>query len=630
MLEDIRDDLLPKTSIPPPRGTDEASNSTRTMHRPPLVLYSLLAALGLALVVTSITAPFTIDEDNYLVTVASLRQGSFALADTAGLPRTNALLWFDPVFWERPEPKTPVVSTAPPLYGFIALPFSIFGWRGLQALNVLSLLVGTLLVFALARTFARRELTPWIAAWAFALGGFAIEYAQAVWPHMLATTTSLGAICLAAKSRRHRSLAMAALGGILAGLSAGIRYQNIVLALVVGAGLWLFSERRWAASAAYALGLALPLLGSAIINFCRIDTPNPISKGGNYIPEVHTLIGGPVLQELIDHLGAVWAMVIDYRHRPPMGTASAPWHWWPNVFGMFTYDGAVRKAWLQSSPWVAVALLFAATAWWKPRLSREQRNESKALGLVIVAVLGVFAVAGYSRYAGLCYNARYLFELTPLAAVLLAWATEELSLNRRVVLLGAGVGAALGGAALLLPTSAYLRDWLILTIPLGLAILSVIGWSVRRKSRLAGTLSAALICASLVWGLCIHLGDDLPASRSRRLSNQSHLGVVAALPETPTGLLTFGGYRDSLGPLLLDHEVVIADLSIDRGRMEHELVSLWMEQGRRVFVDQNALPPRLIGLLSREWSMRPLPNAALVELLQPVDAPPRGSPQLGH
>jgi hypothetical protein len=55
-----------------------------------------LIILGTLLTATAIDGPFTIDENNYLVTVLGLRQGRLSVPDTDGLPPSGELLYFDP------------------------------------------------------------------------------------------------------------------------------------------------------------------------------------------------------------------------------------------------------------------------------------------------------------------------------------------------------------------------------------------------------------------------------------------------------------------------------------------------------------------------------------------------------
>jgi hypothetical protein len=164
----------------------------------PFVLGLLL--LGLVISLTVVPGVFTIDDDNYLINVLAMRQGRVTVANTEGLTPSRELLFFDPGPSNRAVDSTPVASTAPPLYAVLALPFSWLGWRGLVALNTLAYLVAIVLVFLYSRRYATDVLTPWLAAVAFALGGFIIEYTQGVWPHALSVALCTGGIVAAGRA----------------------------------------------------------------------------------------------------------------------------------------------------------------------------------------------------------------------------------------------------------------------------------------------------------------------------------------------------------------------------------------------------------------------------------------------
>lgn len=137
------------------RARDDERNTKRFM--------ASLIGLGLFLSLAVVPGIFTIDENNYLVNVVALRQGHVTVANTAGLPPSQELLFFDPGPWSRSVPSTPVASTAPPLWAFIALPFSFGGWRGLVALNTLAFLATVAMVFFFTRTYSTESRTCWVA-----------------------------------------------------------------------------------------------------------------------------------------------------------------------------------------------------------------------------------------------------------------------------------------------------------------------------------------------------------------------------------------------------------------------------------------------------------------------------------
>src|SRR5262245_53031657 len=133
----------------PRRSSNRASlrryaNVTASVLSPVKALLVALIVLGAALSSTVVPGIFTVDENNYLVNVLALQRGRVTLANTDGLSPSRELLFFDPTNRSRVVTSTPVGSTAPPLYAFLALPFSFFGWRGLTALNTVSYLATTL------------------------------------------------------------------------------------------------------------------------------------------------------------------------------------------------------------------------------------------------------------------------------------------------------------------------------------------------------------------------------------------------------------------------------------------------------------------------------------------------------
>jgi hypothetical protein len=245
-------------------------------------LVPLLVLLGVVLSATVIPGVFIVDEDNYLVNVLALRQGRVTVANTEGLSSSPELLFFDPGPWSRRVDRTPVASTAPPLYAPLALPFLWFGWRGLVALNTIGYLVTIALVFRWTERHAAAPSTPWLAAAAFAFGGFAIEYAQGVWPHGLSLALTTGGLYAAARvvdPGARSGAGLASLAALLLGLATGVRYQNAVVLAVAGLAIVVWAPRRWRAAAGFAAGAAPPIVASMFWNHARLGSWNPISKG---------------------------------------------------------------------------------------------------------------------------------------------------------------------------------------------------------------------------------------------------------------------------------------------------------------------------------------------------------------
>ncbi len=391
-----------------------------------IALFSILAA-------TTIPGVFTIDEPNYLATLISLRHGRLSLPDTEGLPPSQELAYFDPSSRGHGV-TTPIVSYAPPLWAVIALPFSWLGLRGLFAMNTLAYLAAALLVFRYASRHAREPQTPWVASGVFLLATYTLEYAQAIWPHMLALALCLAAFYLASRVRQGAPLGWAVAAGLLAGTAAGVRYQDFFFAGLVGLTLLVLGgRRRIAAALAYGCGVALPLATSSILNHLRFGSWNPISKGPRYFKMT---AGAAADEPLFDTLAVFWTRVVDYSTRPAQAFWNFAFEPHPDS-GAYVFLGAVKKAWLQSSPWLAVVLVVVLAAWVGGRRAADpRRRELRAIGLVVWPTLALFSVAGFGRTDGLCFNQRYFMELLPLAAVVLAWTVESWQLRRLPLLLG--------------------------------------------------------------------------------------------------------------------------------------------------------------------------------------------------
>ncbi|HEX2678452.1 MAG TPA: hypothetical protein VHM19_17490, partial [Polyangiales bacterium] len=242
-----------------------------------------LAFAACVLLVTAVPGVFSVDDDNYLVTVTALQRGQLHVVGTEGLPPSRELLFFEPATRFREVTATPVYSTAPPLYAFMAWPFAWFGLFGLIALNVLAYCATGALVFAMTRRLSQQPRTPWLALGIFMLCTYSIEYAQGLWPHMLAVALTTAAANAAMRARAEGGARDAAVSGLCAGLAIGTRYQNLALALLIGAGAVLWGTKRARIAAGFTAGLALPLMAASTINALRLGTWNPVSKGPWYI-----------------------------------------------------------------------------------------------------------------------------------------------------------------------------------------------------------------------------------------------------------------------------------------------------------------------------------------------------------
>lgn len=581
-----------------------------------------LAALGSLLLLTAVPAPFTIDDNHHAIAAVAMREGRLTVPGTEDLPPSRELLFFDPLGFSRQVERTPVAPTVPPLYAAFARPFVTFGWRGLVALNVLALLAAAVLVRRLATTGGLQAKDGWAAAAVFLAGSYVIEYAQGVWAHCLALAlTTAGAVLVAAlvEGRAATPLRHAWAAGLLLGLAAGVRYQDVVVAAALGIGVLLWATPRLRATLAYGAGLALPLAASSGLNFLRHGSWNPISKGGRYLAPTS---GGEVGHPLVDMVRTAWFMVVDHATRPPL-KAPLQRGWWTQDVesGVILVGGAVKKALLQSSPWVILALAVLATAWLRRPPAGGPVRTLRLISLVAAMVLGSFAAAGSRRTDGLCFNQRYLLELMPLLAVAFVWSLSGLRAGRRAWAYGALAGALAAEALLAAAPAGSARLLALRWLPLALAAALLLAWIAwrrapaawasrgQRRATAAARAVATLAGASLGWSLLVHLGEDLVTSREYRRTNLERSETLAAATPPRAALFAYWWYSDAAGPLYLDRsrDLVTLDVARDVGEAAQRTIAAAVAQGRPVLLF-GRFPPELEERVTSGWRWRQLPT----------------------
>ncbi len=587
-----------------------------------LLAVSALAGLLHLLVVPGV---FTIDENNYLASLLAVRQGSFSLPETAGLPPSRELVFFDPAMAQRPVTATPVTPAPPPMYAFLAYPFAWLGWSGLFTLNILAFLAAGVLVFLFVRRLRSEPWAAWLGLAAFWLGGLMIDYALGAWPHALSVALCFAAVYLAMLARERGGVAVPALSGLLAGLAAGVRYQDVVFGGAVGLGLLLWSKRRWRTSLAYAAGFALPLVISAGINKVRLGIPNPITKGARYLSA--PLLSDQAAQGPSPWTDGFWALatrVVDFSWLPFSEIWASMGFQHDARTGAFIGITAVRKALLQSAPWIALSLVGLLLAWRRRRPDTEARVtvELRALSLPVLAMLVVFFVGGTRRIEGAVANSRYLLELVPVAAAALPLVFPG-TLHLRGLLVGAGVGGLLAAMTLLGDPLDWPRQLALLKLPLLLAVVLLALLFVARQYQRAGVALAAALGACIAWGFAVHVGDDWVATRRVREGNLSQAAYAdLVLPTTPSALLA--AHPSSFGPLKLERDVVLVSLAADHGADSLHLVDALLAKGRRVFFFMPLTPDahRQKLLAGRTVRVAGPPGSPFVELVGQAGASP--------
>jgi hypothetical protein len=254
--------------------------------------------------------------------------------------------------------------------------------------------------------------------------------------------------------------------------------------------------------------------------------------------------------------------------------------------------GIVKKALLQSSPWIALGLALSVAIWMRmPDIPDERRKTARALSILILSAVGMFSMAGF-RMDGLSFNQRYLLEIVPLAAIVIALYLDRLSLSPVNVISGFLLGG-LSFSLLLIFASTQLQHLAILRVPVLLGFLLILTWILRRRLSIEWVLG-------IVLGLCIGWSFmvqtiDLASSRRIRTTNAIGLDSLNAKIPNHAALFTFwGAQKSTAGPLQLGKDVVILDAWADMGKdaamLTHELV----QQHRKVFIFGTGMPSDIL------------------------------------
>lgn len=561
----------------------------------------------------AIHGSFIIDEAHYLSSLAALRAGSLHIPGTEGLPPTAALAAHIPGLHDLRVDSTPIYPQVPPLWALLAWPLTPLGYTGLFWCNALSF--GGL-VYMLDRWAVELGLSPAKrlgASITFVLGGFMAEYAMAVWPHALSSLLLFSGFRAVSRWRSSGERVWLPMAGLACGLAAGVRYQNLVPAAAIGLSAALLPHRGHGLSevpgcshramraarslAGFCVGLAPPLLLTSAINHARFGVFHPAWKAAGYIT-VGKVVHGETESRFVSTFRAFWMRVVDYRAHPEFTEAFADAHRWmrrdPDS-GAILIGKLLKKSLLQSAPWAALGILMLLWVWRGPRPS-EARRELRAASLVMGAVLALFAVAGPLRNDGLCFNQRYLIELLPLLSVAAMAAMPEPDRRSIVVATVAAIPVAFAGHAL--GAGGAPSAWWLSVAPLVIGACLVL---VRLGGRFSPTPTRWAVHAyfaygcAVGWGLGVHMGDDLRASRAVRAHNADLLALVREHVPPESALLAYSS-RDAFAPMVLTRRLLLIDPSADRSRSAPALVDALLARRQRVFIWRRGAPQDLFDL----------------------------------
>lgn len=568
----------------------------------------LLAILGIQVTLAlllPIAGPFSIDEIVYSEMTRSLTEGFGFFIDNGYQQVASPEL---ATRFVSPTDSGMLAAQYP--YGLpllAAVPYAVAGVRGIMLINAVAFVA----VLGVTFSIARRLLTVWIARVSIVVltvSTYLWEYSIAIWPHMTTVALGLGsvlALLIATEDGRGNDKLYGVLSGLLFGMAVLNRLDAVLLAPLL---LITIADRsRWRTTTLpFVAGLAPAATLLCISNWRRWDTVLPFSYGGTisdwllplvtlgvgllaaltavayafrrYRPSKQVMalvVGGFTLVVLaiprtrefvIAWAAGLWTLVVDLRSYRATDEAALQ----RLSDGSLIYFGTVKKALLQSAPYLLSTVIPIVVFWRSPN-----RRTVLWLATPIVTYVAFFALRAW--HGGLSFNLRYLLPILPFAAILTAWSLrivlDSIRSPGRTIRLVALVTLALFAVGRVIGSSLEGTAWL-LSVPPLLIALGAAGTATAfllTRTESSARLAVIFIVAGLTWAAAVSYGYDTAATLRIRGSHvETSSGIAAVMDDE--ALLIADWPDDTYG--VKDHleEVVIALPSNDEYATVEEVV----------------------------------------------------------
>jgi hypothetical protein len=555
-----------------------------------------LAVLGMLLLGHILFSVFAVVPGHFVSDEGIYHQMSKAFAEEQTLT-----LWQEYGEFPSPELRTwnhvtgkdgSLQSQYPYLHPVLAWPFyKMAGFRGLFALNAIAYVALAGFCFLLGNRLWREPRVAADAVILLTLGSYAWQYSQAAWSQSLSAAFLLAGVyfgvCAVQAGERRTALLYGWAAGMVVGLGAGIRLDVFFMAPALFIPLLYDRAPRWRVAAAVLVGLLPGLLLLSLTNFAKFGTLQPLSYGrpsgaasiSAYIPLFFMALA-VLTTAWIASRDTVWPIVV--RHRlvlsaavvvlataitflvPPIGAmlwrlARGAWILVadlsllePSVGGIAITRGAsgaimyanmVKKALLQSLPWLPVALLAVAGL---PR----DRAAIFSHAAPLLTVLAFVTVYGwFTWHGGYAFNLRYFVPLLPIFAIYGAMGIHMLSQgdNSPKLRFAAAMTAVVAGAAWLFmlfrDTDIEAIEIVTLNLPLVLAAILamvLVLFLARRGITAVRRLAFFVSFACVAWAFVMALLVDLPLTLILRQVRYETGALLAA--HVPPDSVLFSTY----------------------------------------------------------------------------------------
>jgi hypothetical protein len=473
---------------------------------------------------------------------------------------TKELWIYSPVGpWMVPA-KGVLVAQYPPLHALLVAP--LYALMGLSGLFLFTNMCFSGLLIAtgiLGHKVTGSRALGFVAVVILALGSFAVDYSQSIWPH--AQSCLLTVLVWLALERTLEDERWAVVAGLLVGLGVGFRVDRFFLLLPLAAALIAARGIRLRALLAMGLGVLPMLVAMSLANLARFGIWWPFSYGpmANSSSVSFYARFAPLMLGFL--LIVLWQIRIRDKRWPfgvavgmvVMGAVLAPpvRSWFgdmsPGFWGLLVdfrqvhggepirpFGQAIKFTALQSLPYLPLLLIPAVRG----------KAAVRRLLLVPLMLLLIFAPAGWE--GGHCLDVRYFVSGLPFVAILAAWSLRHLCGDRYRIFVG---GWAVAVSGLWLAMGDALPEAVLLDFPLQLAAalaVTVVLTLVRPGLSLVSHLTAGLGVLGIAWAGAVTFGYIVPRTHAERQANRD---VAAALSPmiAPDALLFYEGIAPMLG-----------------------------------------------------------------------------------
>ncbi len=539
----------------------------------------------------------------------------------------------------------------PPIYFYVALFFyKLLGVRGLLWLNIIAACLVVLIFYKIVIEMTGKMTLAYHVISVLLFATFFLEYSIAIWPHML----NLFFIMLAfyyyrkALENPEESAYLFFYTGILTGISIGVRLASVLIIFIFVIHLIWEKKHFIRRVLLFLLGLFAPLGLITYINVYRFGVQNPLSDGTNTralyngvpllvpVAFIIMLIGIPFSYRLIKRrlsksgsnsskvfylyillilvITSFSIIVIVIKHNQLVeylrnfagyfinsafiqerAYEGAQY----NNYGIITYNGIIKKALLQSCPFLILMFGF----FFFSKETDLKKSDRKLLYIILLAYPLFYSI--FHFHGGMGYNFRYLIDFLPWAVLMTILAIRSITIGQQVVEVFVLAMVFFSLILTFSPKSSLLVILIIALAPTLLAAgLFIMFLAMRKyKNRILNRVFIYFLLISFGLSFAITFFQDVPATVYKRSSNNYKSELIEKYLEPNSLLFVYWGHKDALATAKINKNITLIDYSLDKGKDFFRLLEYGISTDRDIYLYGEGAHPELLEILKLEYSL---------------------------